>query len=78
MRVVSKKVYGIIYGLSVSVVMSLSMSCVMLLMNVGYVDNFFMVWMKSAVVGLMIAFPIASISIPLIQKFLNKHMTVEE
>lgn len=78
MKTVSKKVYGIIYGLSVSIVMSLSMSCVMLLMNVGFIDNFFIAWMKSAVIGLMIAFPIASISIPLIQKFLNNHLVVEE
>lgn len=78
MKVVSKKVYGITYGISVSVVMSLSMSCVFLLMNKGFVDNFFVIWMQSAAFGFMIAFPVASISIPLIQKILSRYMTVEE
>lgn len=76
MRRVSSKVYGIIYGLSVSLVMSFSMSFALLLLNVGFIDGFFLTWMKSAGIGLMIAFPIASVTIPLIQKLLGKYLTV--
>lgn len=76
MRTVSQKVYGIIFGFSVSVVMSTAMSFVLVILNVGFVEDFMIVWIKSAGLGFLVAFPVASISIPLIQRLLKKHLTV--
>lgn len=76
MRTVSQKVYGIIFGFSVSVVMSTVMSFVLVILNVGFVEDFMIVWIKSAGLGFLVAFPVAFISIPLIQRLLTKHLTV--
>ena len=76
MRTVSQKVYGIIFGFSVSVVMSTVMSFVLVILNVGFVEDFMIVWIKSAGLGFLVAFPVDFISIPLIQRLLTKHLTV--
>lgn len=76
MRKVSQKVYGIIFSLMISLVMSFFMSFFMLVVNVGFAEDFIIAWMGSTAIGLIIGFPIAAIAVPLIQKALQKYLTI--
>ena len=78
MKKVSGKVYGIIFSLLISLVMSLFMSFFMLIINVGFIDGFFVAWMWSTAIGLVIGFPIAAVAVPLIQKLLKKYLVVDD
>lgn len=75
---VSKKVFGLIFSVLVSVVMSLSMSFFMLIVNMGFVSNFLLIWFKSASVGILIGLPIAITTIPVIQKVLSRYLVIKE
>ena len=74
---VSKKGYGMILGISISLVMSVVMSFFMMWINAGFFPGFIFAWIKSIGIGLVVGVPIGAIAIPLIQKGLNKMFTVE-
>ncbi|WP_299121463.1 DUF2798 domain-containing protein [uncultured Tenacibaculum sp.] len=78
MRKISQKVYGIIFSLIISFIMSLFMSFFMILINVGFIESFFMAWMGNTAIGLVIGFPIAAIAVPLIRKTLLKYFIVKD
>jgi len=75
---VSGKVYGLVFSGAISLVMSVFMSFFMVLVNVGYIDGFFFIWMMSTALGFAIALPIAAIAVPIIQKLLNRYLIVKD
>lgn len=74
---VSGKIFGLIFSVAVGFVMALAMSFFMLLVNVGLVEGFFFIWVKSFLIGFSISLPIAVILIPLIKKGLEKVLEIE-
>ena len=52
--------------------MSFCMSLVMTIVNVGFVNYFFMAWLRSWMIGFLVALPLAFILPPLIQKIAVK------
>ena len=52
--------------------MSLIMSFVLTLINVGLVPHFLMIWLKSFGISFAVALPISLIIVPLIRKLLDK------
>ncbi len=74
---VSGKVFGLMFSVIIGLVMSLFMSFFMLLVNLGWVEGFFFIWMKAFAVGFVISLPIAVVAIPIIQKGLRKYFIVE-
>lgn len=69
---VSQRIYGVILSVSIGLVMSLGMSLLMLIVNAGFVEGFFIIWMKSFAVGFIASLPISVTVIPFIQKQLPK------
>lgn len=59
---------AVIIGLS----MGLIMSFVMTLINVGLVQNFFLLWLKSFAVGALVGIPLALVLVPAIARQLQK------
>ncbi|MBC8443962.1 DUF2798 domain-containing protein [Candidatus Woesearchaeota archaeon] len=52
--------------------MSLIMSFVLTLINVGWVPHFFMIWLKSFGISFAVALPISLVIVPLIRKLLDR------
>ena len=74
---VSGFLYGLIFSALICIVMALIMSFVVLAMNVGFVNDFFIRWIKSIGVEFLVALPLSMIIIPLIQKGLNKVLIIK-
>lgn len=58
----------IFFNIALSLVFSLVMSFAMVAMNVGFVPEFFHVWMSSVKIGFCVSIPIAFIFVPPIHK----------
>nr|WP_279169386.1 DUF2798 domain-containing protein [Providencia huaxiensis] len=56
--------------LILSGLMSASISCFNLFKNIGWVDGFLGIWLKSWGLSWMIAFPLILVFLPLVRKFL--------
>ncbi len=69
---IKRKFYGILFALLISIIMSLIMSFVLLIINVGWVPHFFIIWLKSFGISLAVALPISFIIVPLIRKLLDR------
>lgn len=68
---VSKAVYNAIFNILIALIMSAMMSLVLTIVNVGIMDGFFAIWMKSALVATLVAIPVTFITIPLVQRLLS-------
>jgi len=73
---VSEKVYGLLFSAIISLIMSFFMSFFMIVINIGFTEEFMKAWLGSTAIGFVIGLPIAEIAVPLIQKFLQKHLTI--
>ncbi|WP_366888527.1 DUF2798 domain-containing protein [uncultured Aquimarina sp.] len=52
--------------------MSFFMAFFMLLVNAGFTNDFFMQWLKTFGIGILISLPVSIVFIPLIAKSLSK------
>ena len=68
----TEKQTKIIFGLLMAFFMALAMSFIMVLINVGMVNAFFPIWMKSFAIAFAVAVPTSMIVAPLSQKFISK------
>lgn len=74
---VSHGVFGFIQGTSIGFVMSFAISFILLLVNMGFAENFIIIWLQSALTGFVVSVPVASLAFPLINKALNRFFYVE-
>ena len=75
---VSKQVFGSVMGAAIGFVMSMFMSFFMLLANAGFIEGFFLIWLKSFALGFAISVPIGMIAAPLIERLLGRLLHVQE
>lgn len=68
----TEKQSKIAFGLSMAFFMALAMSFIMVLINVGLVESFFPVWMKSFAIGFAVAIPTSMIAAPVSQKLIKR------
>ncbi len=68
---VSKAVYNGIFNVLIAVIMSAMMTLVLTIVNVGIVDGFIIIWLKSGLVACLVAIPVTFVTIPLVQKLLS-------
>jgi fructose-specific phosphotransferase system IIC component len=64
--------------LILSGLMSGSISCFNMLMNKGFVDGFFSLWLKSWGVSWLIAFPLILVFLPLVRNFLMRFVQMPD
>ena len=74
---VSKQVFGSIMGATIGFVMSIIMSFFMLLVSIGFIEGFFLIWLKSAALGFAIAVPIGMVVAPLMERLLQRLFRVQ-
>lgn len=68
----NEKQTKILFGILMAFFMALTMSFIMVLVNVGMGEAFFPIWMKSFCIGFLVAVPTSMIAAPISQKFLQK------
>ncbi len=73
---ITEKTFKILFGISISLVMSMLMSFFMILKNVGFIDGFFIIWLKSWAIGLVVGTLAAAVAVPIIQKTLAHFFTI--
>lgn len=73
---VSPRTYGYLLRISISFFMSILMSFAMLVLNLGFVENFMALWFKSFSVAFALAVVISSLVFPLVISLLSKLVKV--
>ena len=68
----TEKQSKIVFGTLMAFFMALAMSFVMVLINVGMVQTFFPIWMKSFAIGFTVAVPTSMVAAPIAQKIIKK------
>ncbi len=69
---VKKKYAGVLMSCLAAVIISVPIAFIMVLINVGFSPGFFLAFLKSALVGILISIPLANIGIPLAEKITKK------
>lgn len=69
---IPKKYEFVTFAFFMSLFMTILMSFVITLINVGFVDNFFMLWAKAFWRAYIIAFPAVLTVVPLVRKLVKK------
>ena len=68
----TEKQSKIVFGTLMAFFMALAMSFVMVLINVGMVQTFFPIWMKSFAICFTVAVPSSMVAAPIAQKIIKK------
>ncbi|MGI6161744.1 MAG: DUF2798 domain-containing protein [Christensenellales bacterium] len=70
----NKKYYNIVFSCLAAIVISVPISFVMVVINLGFVEGFLLAFLKSALVSIAISIPLANIGIPIAKKLTGKIM----
>ena len=66
----------ILFPFFMALTMALIMSGVLIFINLGLVNNFIFIWMKSFIIAFAVAFPTAFFITPIVQKIVKKVMSL--
>ncbi len=75
---ISRATYGMMTGLSLGLIMSLSISFILIAMNLGFVPGFLAIWMKSFLTGFAVSVPVSFVAVPLVERALKLLVEVRE
>lgn len=75
---ISKPLFGSLLGMATGFLMSLFMSFAMLLLSIGLVDGFLMIWLRSFAIGFVVSIPIGLVIVPLTERLLRRCFRVIE
>ena len=75
---VSKQVFGFAMSIAVGFMMSVFMSLLLLLVNVGFTEGFFTMWLWSFATAFAISIPISVVAIPLTENVLRRLFRVQD
>ncbi len=68
---INKKYEPLVFSLVMSVFMNILMSGVISFINLGFVDNFFIIWTEAFLKAFVIAFPVMLILVPQVRKIVS-------
>lgn len=66
----------ILFPFFMALTMAFIMSGVLIFINLGLVNNFIFIWMKSFIIAFTVAFPTAFFITPIVQKIVKKVMAL--
>lgn len=66
----------ILFPFFMALSMAFIMSGVLIFINLGLVNNFIFIWMKSFIIAFAVAFPTAFFITPIVQKIVKKVMSL--
>ncbi len=69
---INKKYYNVVFSCLAAIIISVPISFIMVLMNLGFVKGFFLAFLKSGLVSILISIPLANLGIPLAEKITKK------
>ncbi|AFL69088.1 DUF2798 domain-containing protein [Sulfurospirillum barnesii] len=69
---IPKKYEFVLFAFLMSLFMTTLMSCVITLINVGWVENFFTLWFRAFWRTYFIAFPTILVVVPMVRKLVHK------
>ncbi|GAB4129419.1 MAG: hypothetical protein Fur005_29170 [Roseiflexaceae bacterium] len=75
---ISKQRFSSIQGMVTGFLMSLFMSGAMLLLSIGLVDGFLILWLRSFAIGFVVSIPIGLVLVPLTDRLLRRYFRVVE
>jgi len=68
----NKKHSTLLFGILMSLFMSLTISLVFTIINFGIKDNFFSVWLRGCILGFAVGFPTSLVAIPFVRRIVDK------
>ena len=69
---ISKKFYGVIMSCLAAIFISVPIALVMTIINVGFIEGFLLIFLKSALAGVAISIPLANIGVPAAEKIARR------
>jgi len=75
---VTGKIYGLIFAACMDFVMAFVMSFFMTWINIGFIPNFLVIWLKSFGLSFVVAYPFAAGVVPPIRALLDKFIEVKD
>jgi hypothetical protein len=66
----------LLFPFFMALTMAFIMSGVLIFINLGLVNNFIFIWMKSFIIAFTVAFPTAFFITPIVQKIVKKVMSL--
>ncbi len=66
----------LLFPFFMALTMAFIMSGVLIFINLGLVNNFIFIWMKSFIIAFTVAFPTAFFITPIVQKIVKKMMSL--
>lgn len=75
---VSKALYDLFFNVLVSAILSAILSFAMLIVNVGFVNGFTVMWLKSFATSIIFAVPSTYLAIPLVGRILGGILIVKK
>jgi len=66
----------LLFPFFMALTMAFIMSGVLIFINLGLVENFIFIWMKSFIIAFTVAFPTAFFITPIVQKIVKKVMSL--
>ncbi len=67
---INKKYTNVLFALFMGLSMGLIISFILTLLNIGFIPNFFFIWMRGFGLGFAVAFPTALIIMPYVRKII--------
>ncbi len=74
----NKKYYNIVFSCLAAIIISVPISFLMVVINLGFVKGFWIAFLKSALVSVIISIPLANIGIPVAKKISDKMFKMEK
>ena len=71
-EMINKKYYGIVMSCLAAIFITIPVSLVMTIINVGFTKDFFMIFIKSSLAGTLISVPLANIGVPAAEKIAKR------
>jgi len=69
---ISKKYYSLVLGVNLSFIMSVIMSFVITIVNLGFVDTFLYKWGEAFLAGFVVSLPVALAVVPIARKIADR------
>lgn len=69
---IGKKYYSVVLSCLAAIFISVPISFIMVVINVGFTEHFPLAFLKSALAGVLISIPLANVGIPIAEKITRK------
>ena len=69
---IKKKYNGILFAALTSVVMSVFITFILVLVNNGWSERFWEMWLRGVVVGSLVSIPISLVAIPAVKRIVDR------